>query len=139
MANAIVAAERWLYGVLSADATLTGIVGARIYSRVVPPGAAYPLVFYTMPGAGDNRLTLEAVRVWSELIYAVRIINKTESYIGLEAGASAIEDALSRASGSTVSGTIVACVYQAPYELVEIDRDGFELRALGGLYRLFVQ
>ena len=96
MANPVAAAERWLYTTLTGDATLAGIVGNRVYGHVVPPGAVAPYVFFTMPGAADDRLTVEAVRVWSSLLYAVRIVNKTESYPSLEAGAAAIEAALHR-------------------------------------------
>ncbi len=139
MSNAVVAADKWLYGVLAGDATLIGLVGSRIYGHVVPPGAIYPLVYFTMPGAADNLLTLEANRVWSTFIYAARIINKVESYAPLEPGASAIETALSRASGINSSGVVVSSVYESPFALLEIDKDGFQLRQLGGLFRLQVQ
>lgn len=139
MANAIVAAERWLYGVLTGNATLTGLVGTRVYGQVVPPEASYPLVYYTLAAAADNLLTHNAVVIWSPLVYAVRYVAKAESYTMLETGAAAIETALSRASGSNVSGVVVGCIYQAPFAMVELDRDGYEMRHLGGLYRLHVQ
>lgn len=139
MAQAAVAAKRFLYSALSGNATLTALVGLKFYSAPTPPGTTYPIVLSTNAGAADNTNTLEARRIWSEFIYAVRYINKVESFIPLEAGAAAIENALSRASGTNVSGDIVMCVYQAPYESIEIDRDGFTLMGLGGLYRLYVQ
>lgn len=139
MSNELVAAERWLFSTLTGDATLTGIVGSRVYGHVVPPTAARPYVFYTKAAAADDYLTMEANRIWANFVYAVRIVNKTESYVSLEAGADAIEAALHRESGSNVSGVIVACVRQAPFDLIEIDQDGSQLRGLGGLYRLFVQ
>ena len=139
MANEIVAAERWLRAVLIADATLQTLVGTRVRGHTVPPGMAYPLVFYTMPGAGDDTTTLEGYRVYSQLVYAVRYIKRSETFAELEEGADAIETALHRASGSNVSGVILACVRQAPFHLIELANDGTELRQLGAIYRLYVQ
>lgn len=139
MANAVVAAERWLYSVLSGSAALTAVVGTRIYGHNVPPGTTYPLAYFTMPASADNLLTADANIVWSPLVYAVRVIGKVESYVPLEAGAAAIETALHKASGSNVSGVVCACIVEAPFVLMEIDRDGFELRHLGSLARLYVQ
>lgn len=139
MANEIVAAERWLGAVLKNDATLTTLVAGRVIGDVVKPGTPYPLVFVTMTAAADNRQTLEGHIIWAELVYIIRYVDRVESYVALEAGATAIEAALHRASGSNVSGTVVGCVYEAPYRLTELDRDGAQLRSLGGQYRLYVQ
>lgn len=139
MSNALVAAERWLYSTLLADSTLAGLVGGRIYSEIVPPGTTYPVIFYTSPGAGDNRNTIDSRVIWEELIYAVRVIDKVESYLPLESGATAIEAALSHASGINISGDIMASVYQSPFRLMSVDRDGFQIRELGGIFRLYVR
>lgn len=139
MANELVAAERWLYSTLTGDATLAGIVGNRVYGHVVPPNATRPYLFYTLAAAADDYTTLNATRIWAEFVYAVRIVNKTESYPSLETAAAAIDAALHRESGSNVSGAIVGCVRQSPFALVEIDQDSSQVRHLGGVYRLFVQ
>ncbi len=139
MANAIVAAERWLYATLTGDATLAGIVGNRVYGHVVPGGATVPYVFYSFQGAPDDTTTINAETIWSELVYAVRMVSKVESFTTVEAGAAAIHGAIHRERGSNISGDILACVQERPFAMIELDRDGFELRHLGGLYRLYVQ
>jgi hypothetical protein len=138
MANEIVAAERWLYTVLKNDATLNTLVAGRVFSDVVKPGTPYPLVFYTMTAA-INRQTLQGYIIWAELVYIVRYVHRVESYVALEAGATAIEAALHRASGTNVSGVVVSCVYDEPFKQPEIDPDGSQIRSLGGQYRLNVQ
>lgn len=137
--NAIVAANKWLYSVLTGDATLVGLVGTRVYSDIVPDGAALPYVFYSLATPGDNLLTVNAEVVWSPLVYVVRIVALVESYNTLETGAAAIEAALSRASGSNASGVVAGCIYEAPFAMLEINNAGYQLRQLGGRYRLFVQ
>ena len=139
MPDPVVAAERFLYGTLTGDATLTGIVGNRVYGHVVPPTATRPYVFYTLQDAGDDLTEIGAQRIFSNMIYVVRIVNKTESYASLEAGSSAITAALHRASGSNVSGVIVGCIKEAPFALLELDPDGSQLRHLGSRFRLYVQ
>lgn len=139
MADPLVAAERFLYGTLTADATLIGIVGNRVYGHVVPPSATRPYVFYTLVDPGEDASEVSAIRIWSNMIYTVRLVNKTESYASLEAGSSAITAALHRASGSNISGVIVGCIKEAPFALLEIEPDGSQLRHLGGRFRLYVQ
>ena len=139
MSNEVVAAERWLYATLTGDATLAGIVGTRVYGYIVPAGVPTPFVLWTMPGAGNDRNTLNGVRIWADMLYAVRLVDEVEDYIPLEAGAAAIDAALHRASGSNVSGTIVSCVREAPFAMPELRESGPQLRHLGGLYRLNVQ
>lgn len=139
MSHPVVAAERFLYSTLLADATLAAAVGTRIFGHTVPSGAVRPYVYFTSQGAGDDRMTLDAHTIWSQLLYTVRGVDKTESFPALEAIAAAIDDALHRASGSNVSGYVVGCVKERPFSLVEIDRDGAELRHLGSQFRLYVQ
>lgn len=144
MSNEVVAVDRWLYTTLTGDATVSGIVGTKAFGHFVPEAQggsaiAPPYVLWTMPGAGNDVNTLNGVRIWADMLYAVRLVAKVEGFLSLEAGAAAIDAALHRASGSNVSGTIVACVREAPFAMPEIENDGAQLWHLGGLYRLNVQ
>lgn len=49
--------EAAIYGILSADATLTALVGTRIYPEVAPNGAANPCIVYSesTPEYSDNK------------------------------------------------------------------------------------
>ncbi len=138
--NPVVAADKWLYRTLAADETLQVSVSHRVYAHIVPEGGgSYPFVLITLPGAGRNVNTLEGIRVWTDMLYAVRMVGKVQSYAALEDGAYAIEEALSRASGTNESGNIISSIYEAPFAMMEIDRDGYEVRHLGILARLHVQ
>lgn len=139
MADPVVAAERFLFGTLTGDATIAAIVSARIYGYIAPPAAAHPYILYTQRAAGDDLTALGAIRIYSQFVYDVRVVDKTESYIALEAGSAAITAALHKASGSNVSGAIVGCVKESPFSMPELDRDGSQLRHLGGTFRLYVQ
>lgn len=139
MANEIVAVDRWFHAVLTADVTLAGLVGAKAYGHTVPPEAAPPYLFWTIASPGIDLSTVNATRIWTNPLYAVRYVAQMESFVALEGGAAAIDVALHRASGSNVSGTIVGCVREGPFAMPEIRQDGSELRHLGGLYRVFVQ
>lgn len=139
MSNAISAADQWLYSQLTANATLAGLVSARVYGHEVPPEATFPLVFFTLVAPAENVSTLNGVRIWSPLLYAVRYVDQVESYTDLEDGAAAIDSALNLATGSNVSGVIISSVYESPFALLEIDQSGYQVRHLGGLYRLSVQ
>lgn len=133
--SAIVAAEKWMVARLLAQPEVTAIVADRIVSHVVRDEDVYPLVLITMASTAENMTTLEGRVIWSPLVYAVRIVDRVESYEDLEAGADAINLALHRQSGSNDSGEVVSCLYQAPFAKIELDRDGAEMRSLGGLYR----
>jgi hypothetical protein len=139
MANAIVAADRWLTSVLS------GVGDGGVYGHDVPrdrdgtPIITPPYVFFTLAATADNFLTHNAHVVWSPLVYVVRYVDNVESYTLIEDEAAEIEAALSRASGSNVSGIIAECIYEAPFAMVELARDGSQLRHLGGRFRLHVQ
>lgn len=144
MTNEVVAVDRWLYATLTGDATLGGIIGTKAFAEIVPPdqggnAIAPPYVLWTLPGAADDYQTVEGHRIWADMVYAVRLVMAAESYVDLEAGAARIDTVLHRASGSNVSGVIVACVRQAPFAMLELRDSGPQLRHLGGLYRVNVQ
>lgn len=139
MANEIAAVDRWFYTVLTGDATLAGLVGTKAYGHTVPVEAVSPYLFWTILSPGNDLSTVNATRIWTDPLYAVRYVAAAEGYLPLEAAAAAIDAALHRASGSNVSGTIVGCVRESPFAMPEIRQDGSELRHLGGLYRVFVQ
>lgn len=133
----IVAAEEWLTTVLGADAALGSYVGNRIYSHVVPDGAAYPYVWMTnqsnrdVMGIGTNRVMVNE-------IYTVRGVALASSFVELELIADRIDAVLHAASGVVVRGTVLGCVRQAPFVMVDPAK-GVQYRQLGGIYRLWVQ
>ncbi len=137
--NPVVAADKWLYRTLAADETLQVLVSYRVYAHIVPEGGSYPLVLITLPSPGTNLTTLEGNFVWSDMLYAVRLVDTVQNYSALEAGAYAIQQILNKGKGENESGQILSSIYESPFAMMEIDRDGFEVRHLGGIYRLHVK
>lgn len=129
--------EEWLYTVLSGDAVLSAAVGGRIYGYVAPTGAALPYVIYQQQ-AGRDIAGVGPARIMSTFSYIVKCVAKGNSFAGIEVAANRIDAVLQAASGSNVRGTVIACVREAPFALVESTDTG-QYRHLGGSYRLWAQ
>lgn len=135
----VVTVDRWLYGVITGDATLAGIIGTRAYGHSVPPEAEPPFVMWTLASPGEDVMTVNTTRIWANPLYDIRLVMAAEDYTPLETGVAALDAALHRASGSNVSGVIVGCVREAPFAMPEFGQGASQLRHLGGRYRIFVQ
>lgn len=136
MSTETVLAETWLYTTLKANATLTALIGGsttpRIYSAVVPQGAALPAVVFQQM-SGEDLLTLNAYRVWSDLVYLVKGIAQAGGFVALDGIAAQIDVSLHRVSGTGVA----ACYRERPFTYVEPETaDGQQYRHLGGIYRI---
>lgn len=136
MAETLVA-EQWLHSVLSGDTALSTAVGGRIYGYLAPAGAAFPFVVYQNQ-AGRDVMGTGPTRIMANLLYIIKVIGETKSFGTIEAAANRIDAVLHAASGSNVRGTVIACVRERPFSLVESSPSG-EYRHLGGIYRLFAQ
>lgn len=132
-----VAAEKWLYSVLAADATLTGAVSTRIYAYTAPESATFPLVLFGQQSATDL-MGVGPYRIWANMLYVVRGVGETASMAGVQTIANRIDTVLHAASGSNVDGIVYACVRVQPFALSETI-SGRQFRHLGGIYRLFVK
>ena len=130
-------AETWLYGVLSGDATLAGLVSTRIYGYLAPNSATYPLVVYQYQ-AGSDLMGVGTARIWSDSVYVIKAIAKAETFGTLKTIADRIDTLLHAESGSATGGSVVGCVRERAYSLVEVV-DTVQLRHLGGIYRILVQ
>jgi hypothetical protein len=136
MAETLVA-EQWLYTVLSGDTALAAVVGTRIYAYIAPEGAAMPYVVYQNQAGRDVR-GVGPLRIMANLLYVVKVIGATNSFGTLEVAANRIDAVLQAASGTNVRGTVIACVREQPFALVESLESG-QYRHLGGIYRLWAK
>jgi hypothetical protein len=130
------AAEQWIYSKLSGDSTLNAAVGGRIFAHIAPATATYPLVLFAALGARDVR-TLGPARIMTHLTYKVVAINEGGGF-GAPLGtiADRIDAVLQAASGTVAAGTVMACVREQPFEMVEVGGGGRIFRHLGGVYEL---
>lgn len=136
MAETLVA-ESWLYSVLAADSQLAATVGTRIYAYIAPEVAAFPYVVYQNQAGRDVR-GVGPLRIMANMLYVVKAVGQTSSFGTLEAAANRIDAVLQAASGTNVRGTVIACVREQPFALVESLSAG-QYRHLGGVYRLWAQ
>ncbi len=132
------AAARWLYGVLSADATLSALVSGRVFAYRVPQGTAFPCVVFQMQAPQLDSKAIGNVRLASRMVMAVKAIGQGADFIAIQPIASRIDQLLEASSGSNVDGVVVACVRDMPLEMLESSDPGIDYAHLGGLYRLTV-
>ncbi len=130
------AGSAWLYGKLSGDETLAGLVGSRIYEDVAPPKAAYPLIVYHVQDGHDVN-GVAGARILTQEVYVVKAVHRDTSYSSLKAIAKRIDELIHTASGQTTDGDLVACIREQPLKFLAIE-DGVEYRHLGGIYRLWI-
>jgi hypothetical protein len=138
MALTTAVADAFLAARLTGDATLDGLLPGGIWRDRPPQGAAYPFGVWqfqsgtVLRGAGPARL-------WSDLIYVVKVVAKGPSIAGAPRDAADRIDALlDLARGSASGGTVVACVLEGELAYSEVAA-GVVYQHLGGRYRLYAQ
>lgn len=132
------AADRWVYTKLTADATLTPLIGTRVFGEIAPQGTAMPYIVFQMQSAVDLRI-VGPYTVWSNMLYVVRGIAETNSFGGnLGTIDNRITAVLHNTSGSNVDGLIYVCVRVQPFRLTEIV-DGRSIRHAGGIFRILAK
>lgn len=76
--------NEWLYGLLSADATITSTFGTRIHEGDIPQGVAYPALVYQfisgVPSAGIGSET-----IFTNMIYLVKAVLQGNSTVSVQA------------------------------------------------------
>ncbi|HEY3281393.1 MAG TPA: hypothetical protein VGN26_03900 [Armatimonadota bacterium] len=139
MANELLGAERWLYAKLTADTTLQGLIGSRIYSDVAPNGSSYPLIILSnnseqdVVGAAGDRLLARP-------LYLVNLVTNTGSVAVYEQLINRIDEVLTLTVPEVVTlgsktYTILSCVRERTVRYAQVE-DKTDLRYIGGLYRL---
>ena len=83
--------ETGLYSALSADATVSGLVGARIYPEIMPFDVTYPAISYQRISTARYQ-TLESVDDFTQVRIQVDCWDST--YSGVKALANAVKNAI---------------------------------------------
>lgn len=141
MADESLAIDEWLYRTLTADPTLTGIVGTRVYNEQAPPSSTFPLVVFQMQAATDVRGNGQT-RIMVTSLYVVRGIVQDASYNDTSKTMAERIDALLQASaGGTVDNgraVVFTSHREQNFRLSEVE-SGKSYRHLGGIYRILAQ
>lgn len=135
--NELTIVDKFLYSVLGADAQLASVIGAKIYTDMAPRQATFPFVVFQLytPRQDTRAINSAKIRVWSEIDYLIRGVDKTESYASLELIANRIDEVIDGRTGVSVPGGVVeTCLRRFPFRYQEI-QDGVQIRHMGGVYR----
>lgn len=137
MAAALTRIEQWIFQQLSGDATITGIVGQRIYADEAPQGAPFPLVLFAHIGNVDIVRTLGTGRV-NKSIFIVRAVGTGSTAQGsLKTVADRFDEVL-LTTGVTLDGIHLST--QHDQEAIRKDSEnGIPLSYLGSYYLIFSQ
>lgn len=135
----ILGIDAFVFARLSADAGLAASVGDRVYARMAPQGAAYPLVVWAVQAASDL-VGPGAVRIWASALVQVQAIGPAPA-TGLQA----------------IAARIDACLHGAPPQIIAVGGRQYQIHGaqreggldftseiagqvfvhLGGLYRIW--
>lgn len=132
-------AERWLYGILSNDATLAALVGTRIFAYLAPQDTQYPLVVFAFED-GEDEQGIGGMRLNSILRYSVKAVGEGSSFTAIEPIATRIDALLHAKAGAiTGGGYVQESIRVSPVAMVELGEGGTQYRHLGGVYQLRIQ
>lgn len=130
--------EQWMYTTLVADATVTGIVGTRIYADEAPQGATFPLIIFAHIGNVDVLRSGSNGRM-AKLIYLVRVVGMGSSTSGSLKTVADRFDTLLLVQNVTVDGVRIAYVQHDQHHIRKDSSDGVPLSYLGSYYLVFTQ
>ena len=124
----------------------TAALPTRIFQDDAPVGTPTPFVAFQEQSAGTDVRGVGATTILTDPLYLVRVVGQTADPGRLAGAGAAIHSALHKqadmvslplAGGGTVAG-YVAAARERPFADAYNDEKGRPFRALGGIYRLFV-
>jgi hypothetical protein len=129
--------DRWLYGLLTGDSTLVGLVDGRVYGYLDQRDGALPYVVYSFQGGYDVRGN-GPTRFMTSLLYQVKAVGAGASFQPLQAIADRLDELLQGASGTVSGGRVLVCVREQPINFPEV-HNGVIYLHVGGLWRIHAQ
>lgn len=115
-----------------------GSLGPRLFHGVAPEGVTMPFVVVQLLSAGNDIITNNGNRVWSDPLYLVKVVTTGSSTVAIEPIVNQIDAALHVSRGSISGGVVLDCVRVRPHDQPEVDSGKFYSN-LGGEYRLIIQ
>lgn len=134
--EAVIALE-WLFATLSGDATLTALAPGGCFRALAPPNTPTPFVIVGYQ-SGVDVLTMNAVRLFSQPLYMVKVVGPADITPTIAQGAARVDELLKRSSGTAAGGLILDCYREQPL-LVDELVNGTQWVSIGGLYRTEIQ
>jgi hypothetical protein len=130
-APALITVEDWLY-----DTLKPVMAPIPVYSGIAPENAPYAVcVFAYLDSRDVNAVACGEQRVMTSFDYAIRMSDRSESFLSISAMAQALDVALQGAKG----GGVLSCRRESPFVQRETDPQGVQFLSLGGVYRIVVE
>lgn len=127
-------AKQFIYNTLINDAQITSSVGNRIFDQNVPEGTGmFPAIVYQLYSPGYDLTSVGGARVWADMLYTIKVIDKNTSF----ADASLIADRIDTLLHRTFSEQyhVSECLRRWPYEYRESQPQS-EFVHIGGIYNI---
>lgn len=105
-------AEKVVYALLSADATLASLVGSRIYPVVLPQDKTLPALTYEVISANEREV-IDAASTYAVVDTHIQITGLASTYAGCKAIMEAARSALLYFAG-TIEGVYVPIILRGP-------------------------
>ncbi len=135
-ASAIV--EEWLAQVLKGDATLSAMVGGRIFSTVAPQGSTYELLLFAALGGNDVN-ALGPFRTLSEFRYSVSAIVDKPSVVTLDPIMFMVDQLLHGKHAVLANGYVLGGQRTTPPMVTGVPDYGINFRRMMATYQFYVQ
>lgn len=136
----ITQAYAYVVGAMKADSALMVAAVGGVWQGFAPIGTTAPYALVTKQDAGDS-LTMNAVRILSQILLQIKAVGPSTSYDTLEIIANRIDALFGRSGVVTPStGGVVFDTYrdgEIAYE--EEPAPGVQMSHLGGLYHIEIQ
>lgn len=131
-------AKQYIYSKLIADSQILTLVGQRIFDSYVPESVSttqFPAIVYQLYSPGDDLSNVGGIRVWADLSYIIKAIDKSSDSTIASSIADRIDQLLHRTSN--VQYKIQTCLRVRPIEYRET-LPQVEYVHVGGIYNFKV-
>lgn len=132
-------AGKWIQSTLEGDQTLSGMVNGA-FMDLVPEDVKLPAIRYhvqaplTIRGIGPGH----AARIMTQLDWLIVVMREGHEISPLVPIVMRLDTLLDGATGSTTLCYIDSCVNVEPFQILETDKSGVQVRHAGGIYRTIV-
>ena len=134
----IAQAYAWIESTCLADSALTTAATGGVWQGLADIGTVAPFVSFTQQSNSDV-LTLNAVRLWDNILMQIKAVGPTSGYATLITIADRIDTLFGSVRYVALSvGGVLSCYRESAYALDQ-EVNGQQWSYLGGLYRIALQ
>lgn len=126
-------AKQFIYNTLINDSQITGYVGSRIFDQNVPEGTGFPAIVYQLYSPGYDLISVGGYRVWSDMLYTIKVIDKNTSFANASLIANRVDQLLHKTFNQQYF--VTECLRKWPYEYRE-SQPQVEFVHIGGVYNI---